>query len=241
MSRLPSKSSSLPTLPTIRSASHPGGQKSDDGSTKGNSIAVLNKPMKPKVREALGRLAEELFRTGTTTNDLYAKIDENSDGVLTRLELHRGLRSLGVTLHAVELDAVLRMFDSDGNGDIDFEEFAAVLEAVRGHTPAAAKTMICGFEQGSRVLSKVVLKKGLCSYVEHLGTPRTIKTTRGTVLGPGRERDTVLVRLDRTIGEWSMKPNQLAPLSGKLAAMPASARRNSTGSFNFKNAPLIGG
>eukprot|EP00435_Cladocopium_sp_Y103_P046650 s488_g13.t1 len=60
--------------------------------------------------------------------ELFHEIDQNGDGILTRSEMAAALRRLGCPLSPAELDGVLRCFDADGSGSIDFGEFYQILK-----------------------------------------------------------------------------------------------------------------
>ncbi|CAJ1363638.1 unnamed protein product, partial [Effrenium voratum] len=71
---------------------------------------------KPSLNDALNALVYQLKRDNLTEGELFARIDADSDGELSRLELQVALRKLGVSLSTSELDGILRIFDSDGSG-----------------------------------------------------------------------------------------------------------------------------
>ncbi|CAK0792529.1 unnamed protein product, partial [Prorocentrum cordatum] len=43
-------------------------------------------------------------------------------------EMKIGMANFGVSAKMWELDAIMRAFDEDGNGSVDYEEFAEMLE-----------------------------------------------------------------------------------------------------------------
>lgn len=65
---------------------------------------------------------------GLSELELFHEIDQNGDGILTRGEMAAALRRLGCPLSPSELDGVLRCFDADGSGSIDFGEFYQILK-----------------------------------------------------------------------------------------------------------------
>jgi len=56
-------------------------------------------------------------------------MDDNRDKKISPLELKYGLKSYGMNLSDGEVQQVMRNFDRDGNGQIDFDEF---IYALRG-------------------------------------------------------------------------------------------------------------
>ena len=67
-----------------------------------------------------------LFGGKATTSDLeetFAAFDVNVDGVLSASELNSALLSLGVNISATEAGAIVRIMDTDGDGEVDFHEF----------------------------------------------------------------------------------------------------------------------
>eukprot|EP00931_Biecheleriopsis_adriatica_P063638 TRINITY_DN3857_c1_g1_i1.p1 TRINITY_DN3857_c1_g1~~TRINITY_DN3857_c1_g1_i1.p1 ORF type:complete len:332 (-),score=77.42 TRINITY_DN3857_c1_g1_i1:170-1165(-) len=57
--------------------------------------------------------------------DIFTKLDQNGDGLLTAAELQAGLTEAGITEIPTDLDDILKAVDSDGSGIIDYSEFLA--------------------------------------------------------------------------------------------------------------------
>jgi Ca2+-binding EF-hand superfamily protein len=68
--------------------------------------------------EALGRLAEELQGRGEEVFMMLERLDTSGQGVVSRTEVLRGMKKLGVILPAAELTKVLRSFDENGDGQL---------------------------------------------------------------------------------------------------------------------------
>jgi hypothetical protein len=79
------------------------------------------------VRRALDRLVEELDSKRITMRAMLQQLDRNRDRKLNRDEISHGLAEMGVTLTATELDTVMRVFDKDHDGKVEYAEMHAAL------------------------------------------------------------------------------------------------------------------
>ncbi len=59
--------------------------------------------------------------------DAFAVFDSDGSGLISRSELKGLLNNLGQVLSDEEIDAMMNVVDKDGNGEIDFEEFKAMM------------------------------------------------------------------------------------------------------------------
>ena len=59
--------------------------------------------------------------------DLFDELDENGDGFISRDELSKGLKAVGFELSETEIDAFLKLVDTNGDQVISREEFKDVL------------------------------------------------------------------------------------------------------------------
>jgi calmodulin len=59
--------------------------------------------------------------------DAFRAFDKNGDGMLSAVELKAAMAGLGNPLSDPEIEAMIRLADSDGNGKVDYEEFAKML------------------------------------------------------------------------------------------------------------------
>jgi solute carrier family 25 (mitochondrial phosphate transporter), member 23/24/25/41 len=60
--------------------------------------------------------------------ELWKSIDTDGDGLITREQLRAGLRRRGVPFTANGLNRVMRLFDSDADGSLNYAEFAAFIQ-----------------------------------------------------------------------------------------------------------------
>ena len=63
--------------------------------------------------------------------DFFAEFDKSGEGVLTTEELRTGLDSIGLLLSAKEFRRVVKLWDQDGSGQIDYFEFAQSFRQVK--------------------------------------------------------------------------------------------------------------
>ena len=69
----------------------------------------------PAVRAALDQLVEELWDRREDVRSMFERLDRNGTGVLSRQEMLRAMKQLGVRLGPSELTAVMRAFDQNGD------------------------------------------------------------------------------------------------------------------------------
>jgi len=158
------------------------------------------------MKTALHTLIRHLHNLKMTEIELFNEIDNDGDGNLTRGEMQAALRRLGVKLHTLELDAVLRVFDVDGSGNVDFSEFYESLkreERELGIKDDEEDPRMMGCQVNSRIRLKATIwteieRKGMFEADDIIET--------GTIMGPGGKAGTVLVHLDRRDTMYSIKP-----------------------------------
>jgi len=60
--------------------------------------------------------------------DGFNSVDEDGGGTLSHDEVHRFLTQLGQTCTMEEVKAMIKEVDTDGNGEIDFDEFTILMQ-----------------------------------------------------------------------------------------------------------------
>ena len=73
------------------------------------------------------RVRRELHRRAIVASDLFRRIDVDSSSRVHRLELIRGLASVGIRLTGSDNATLFAHLDSDGDGSIDWGEFKELL------------------------------------------------------------------------------------------------------------------
>lgn len=59
---------------------------------------------------------------------LFDSVDENKNGTLEPVELHKALLDLGINAGPEELQHYFKLFDKDNNNTISYEEFASIIK-----------------------------------------------------------------------------------------------------------------
>ena len=80
------------------------------------------------------RLASVLSQNHARVLDLFRVADKNLDGEITRPELAKLLRSLGIEFSQAELAHLFDTLDPDGSGGIDFRELQRALRNAASDT-----------------------------------------------------------------------------------------------------------
>jgi len=154
-----------------------------------------------KMKDVLTEVCRELQDKKLSQKELFQRLDVSGDGELSRAEFAYGLKKLGVTLQKEELEAFVNCFDIDRNGSVDFEEFSRLISRHAATCAGDLATLeeqhrVCGFKIGTMV--KIVVKVGGVQEKEE-----------GTVLGPGTQPGTVMVRFAKCQQTLSLKPAQI--------------------------------
>merc|ERR1712024_91737 len=98
-----------------------------DGDQDGKiSFLEFSKIMLPSCQDALTKFWK-CFKTVSSVKDAFKKFDADGDGQISRQEVMQGASSCGLRLSSEEVDTLFILGDKDGNGQIDFSEFAQIM------------------------------------------------------------------------------------------------------------------
>merc|ERR1712088_1267862 len=76
----------------------------------------------------LVEMADHLTEEQTAEcREAFALFDKDGDGTISTKELGTVMNSLGQKPTSAELEAMIKEIDTDGNGEIDFDEFLAMM------------------------------------------------------------------------------------------------------------------
>lgn len=84
--------------------------------------------------------------------EIFSLVDKDGGGSISKTELGELLDTLGVKASPEELDAMLREVDTDGSGEIDFEEFVEVMSR-RVNVPYSADEVKQSFQASTASLA----------------------------------------------------------------------------------------
>lgn len=102
--------------------------------------------------------------------EIFNLVDKDGGGSISKDELAELMDTLGIEATQEEIDHMVGEIDIDGDGDIDFEEFVAVMsrKVNASYTSDQVKDSFKVFEQGapSGYVRADALIKALCTYGE---------------------------------------------------------------------------
>ena len=115
--------------------------------------------------EEMDQLTEEEI---SEFREIFNLVDKDGGGSITKTELGELMDTLGIDASPEEIDAMISEIDQDGNGDIDFEEFVAVMsrKVNATYTSDQVKGAFKVFEgkNGSGYVKADALIRALCTY-----------------------------------------------------------------------------
>lgn len=71
------------------------------------------------------RLRVIINTSSKSLQEIFADFDEDGNGYVTTIEFRNALRRLGLGITSREIDQVMAKIDANGDGKIDYQEFAA--------------------------------------------------------------------------------------------------------------------
>merc|ERR1719208_343920 len=90
------------------------------------SFLEFSKIMLPACQESLNKFWK-CFSSVSSVRDAFKKFDADGDGAISRQEVMQGASAAGLRLSSEEVDTLFILGDKDGNGQIDFSEFAQIM------------------------------------------------------------------------------------------------------------------
>ena len=90
------------------------------------SFLEFSKIMLPACQESLNKFWK-CFSTVSSVREAFRKFDTDGDSQISRQEVMQGASSCGLRLSSEEVDTLFILGDKDGNGQIDFSEFAQIM------------------------------------------------------------------------------------------------------------------
>ena len=102
--------------------------------------------------------------------DIFQEFDTDGDGQISREELRAGFAKIGEELSEADIDAIMTLADTDGDGTIDTNEFVQMGKMTK-EVEAMSKTMIAGLDALSvRLDDEVVgMTSSMTSIVSSVG------------------------------------------------------------------------
>ena len=87
--------------------------------------------------EVVRELQRVFEHHGVNLDEAFRAFDDNGDGLVSPVELSRGLRSLNLGLSSRQIEAVIAHMDRDGDGHVSLKDFKRKFQTVaRPHWPA---------------------------------------------------------------------------------------------------------
>merc|ERR1712165_468646 len=90
------------------------------------SFLEFSKIMLPACQESLNKFWK-CFSSVSSVREAFRKFDTDGDSQISRQEVMQGASSCGLRLSSEEVDTLFILGDKDGNGQIDFSEFAQIM------------------------------------------------------------------------------------------------------------------
>ena len=126
------------------------GSLSSLGQSTSTSLRSTNQKSKTTIQTAtssssqwenniIERLRVIIAASNKTLPEIFAEFDEDGNGQITSVEFRNALRRLGLGITSREIDQVMERIDSNGDGKINYEEFAAKFKSSSFDSRMAAR------------------------------------------------------------------------------------------------------
>ncbi len=93
---------------------------------------------------------------GKTVRKMFHHFDLDGYGTIEPNEFRKALETIGCVFKDHEMDAIFRKYDKDGNGKLDYEEFAAYFAQMgSGNNPNVNPVFGAGREPPNQILDKI--------------------------------------------------------------------------------------
>lgn len=132
-------------LPHKGSPTRPGGSGVGGGSGCASGAGSSEPPPRDWERGVIEQVVGTLFEYRVELASAFRMFDANGDGVISKEEFRVGLQALtgltGSILTDMQCDEILRVLDTDGNGEISYSEFVGAFRLIDSDSPAGSETM----------------------------------------------------------------------------------------------------
>jgi len=100
---------------------------------------------------------------------LFQFFDDNNDGGISLTELKEAMAGVGVKFSEEEVTKFFNKYDTDGNGEIDFQEFIALSVALNSQSLSGSEQAISQLfakmdADGNRSLSHAEIRSGIANF-----------------------------------------------------------------------------
>lgn len=107
--------------------------------------------------------------------EIFNLVDKNQGGTISRMEFQELMETLGIESQEETIDVIVNSMDNDGDGEICFEEFVAVMsqKVQVDYTPQQVKNSFKVF-QGNNSPPGYIHVSSLLNALTHYSTSKTM-------------------------------------------------------------------
>uniref|UniRef100_A0A7S3GAV9 EF-hand domain-containing protein n=1 Tax=Palpitomonas bilix TaxID=652834 RepID=A0A7S3GAV9_9EUKA len=69
------------------------------------------------------QMRRKVMESEKSIKEVFADLDVNGDGVVSLEEFRDGVKAMGINVTAIQARMLMKAFDTDENGTIDYDEF----------------------------------------------------------------------------------------------------------------------